>query len=113
RGDGAADQAGQLVVAGWPALPAGPGGGRGFANSGLTVARFESASTNRTVVTLTAANATYTGAPYDTANLTATVMPAAASGSVSYVFYSDAAGQNAIADPTNAGTYYVQAVFTS
>jgi probable HAF family extracellular repeat protein len=64
-------------------------------------------------VTLTAANATYTGAPYDTANLTTMILPASASGSLSYVFYADAGGQNTIADPTNAGAYYVQAVFTS
>jgi hypothetical protein len=64
-------------------------------------------------VTLTAANATYTGSAYDTANLTATVSPASASGSVSYVFYSGAAGQNQLPTPVNAGTYYVQAFFTS
>jgi WD40-like Beta Propeller Repeat len=66
-----------------------------------------------TSVTLAAANATYTGLAYDTANLITTVTPGAASGSVSYVFYSDAGGQNAIATPINAGTYYVQAFFTS
>jgi len=64
-------------------------------------------------VTLSAANATYTGAAYASANLTPTVTPADAPGSVSYVFYSDAAGQNAIATPINAGTYYVRAFFAS
>jgi hypothetical protein len=65
-------------------------------------------------LTLTAANATYTGSPYATANLTLMVTPAAAlsNGTISYVFYSDALGQNKIDDPANAGTYYVQAVFT-
>jgi hypothetical protein len=87
---------------------------RGYYVSDIALARYQGDPRNSpTVLTLTAANATYTGAPYDAANLTATVMPAAASGSVSYVFYSDAGGQNAIADPTNAGTYYVQAIFTS
>jgi hypothetical protein len=65
------------------------------------------------IVTLTAANATYTGLPYATANLTTTITPAAASGSLSYVFYCDAAGQNQIPTPVNAGTYYLQAFFTS
>jgi hypothetical protein len=64
-------------------------------------------------VTLTAANAAYTGLPYDTAHLTTTVTPPTATGSVSYVFYSDATGNTTIADPINAGTYYVQAIFTS
>jgi hypothetical protein len=65
-------------------------------------------------VALTAANATYTGLAYDAgANLTATVTPAAAAGSIAYAFYADAAGQTAIAPPVNAGTYYVQALFTS
>jgi uncharacterized delta-60 repeat protein len=82
--------------------------------SRVVLARYQGDPLNSpTVLTLIAANATYTGAPYDTANLTATVMPAAAFGSVSYLFYSDAGGQHPIADPTNAGTYYVQAVFTS
>jgi uncharacterized delta-60 repeat protein len=80
----------------------------------IALARYQGDPLNSPpVLTLTAANAAYTGAPYDTANLTATVTPAAAPGSVSYVFYSDAAGQHAIADPTDAGTYYAQAVFTS
>jgi hypothetical protein len=65
------------------------------------------------LVTLTAANAAYTGSAYATANLTTTVTPAAASGSVSYVFYSGAAGQTTIATPIDAGTYYVRAVFAS
>jgi uncharacterized delta-60 repeat protein len=86
----------------------------GSSDSRIALARYQGDPlSSATVLNLTAANATYTGAPYDTANLTTTITPAAASGSVSYVFYSDAGGQNAIADPTNAGTYYVQAVFTS
>lgn len=64
-------------------------------------------------VSVTAANATYTGVPYDAANLTTAINPATAGGSVSYVFYSDAAGQSPIATPVNAGRYYVQAFFTS
>jgi hypothetical protein len=64
-------------------------------------------------VSLTTVNAAYTGAAFDTANLTTVVTPAAAAGSVLYVFYSDAAGQNAIATPVNAGAYFVQAFFTS
>jgi hypothetical protein len=64
-------------------------------------------------VTLTAANATYTGSPYAIANLNTVVTPPSASGSVSYVFYSDAGGQNVIATPINARTYYVRAIFTS
>ena len=63
-------------------------------------------------IDLTAANATYTGSAYDSANLNAAVTPGAASGSVSYVFYSDVGGQNTIATPVNAGSYYVQAFFT-
>jgi hypothetical protein len=65
------------------------------------------------MVALTAANATYTGLAYETANLSTTVTPPAASGSVSYVFSSDANGQNVIAAPINAGTYYAQAFFAS
>jgi predicted outer membrane repeat protein len=64
-------------------------------------------------VSLIAANAFYTGLAYDTANLTTLINPAAAPGSVSYVFYSDAGGHNVIATPVNAGTYYVQAFFAS
>jgi hypothetical protein len=64
-------------------------------------------------VTLTAVDATSTGGPYAVTNLSTVITPAAASGSVSYVFYSDAGGLDAIATPTNAGTYYVQANFTS
>ncbi len=70
-------------------------------------------TSSSTAVTLTASNATYTGSAYATANLTTTVTPANAPGSVSYVFYSDATGQNAIATPINAGTYYVKAHFAS
>jgi hypothetical protein len=64
-------------------------------------------------VSLTAANTTYAGSAYNTANLIAVVTPAAASGSISNVFYSDWAGQSAIATPINAGVYYVQAFFIS
>jgi hypothetical protein len=79
---------------------------------GTQIAQFSVTALTPTV-SLTAANATYTCSAYNTANLITLVTPAAASGSVSYMFYSDAAGQNAIATPINAGAYYVQAFFAS
>jgi hypothetical protein len=64
-------------------------------------------------VTVSTANAAYTGSPYNTANLTTSVTPITSTGSFSYVYYSDAAGQTTIAPPSFAGTYYVRTVFTS
>ncbi len=66
-----------------------------------------------TTLTVTASDATYTSSAYGSANLTTTVTPADASGSVSYAFYSDAGGTTSIATPINVGTYYVRAFFTS
>jgi len=64
-------------------------------------------------VSLTAADDIYTGLPYDEANLDTTLVPAGAIGTVSYAYYSDAAGTTLMAAPVDAGTYYVQAFFTS
>ncbi len=67
-------------------------------------------------VTLNAANATYTGSAYVASNLTSTVLNGSTDvssfGTISYVYYASN-GTTVIPVPTNAGSYYAKAVFTS
>jgi hypothetical protein len=67
-------------------------------------------------VSVSAANTVYTGSPYAGAVSTGVLDGAtdvSGFGSVSTAFYSDAGATNLISAPTNAGTYYVKATFTS
>jgi uncharacterized delta-60 repeat protein len=81
-------------------------------NADFAVARY-----SRQVVAVTIdiqpGNAAYNGSPYPESNIIATLTPDTAEGVISYSFFADAAGTNPIADPIDAGTYYVQGHFTS
>jgi hypothetical protein len=67
-------------------------------------------------VSVSAANSTYDGAAYDgivTTSVLDGVSDVSAYGTTTVNFYSDALATNQIPTPTNAGTYYAKAFFTS
>jgi uncharacterized delta-60 repeat protein len=89
----------------------------GYASDGISKTNFAVARYGTQVIPvgidIQPGNATYNGSPYLVSNITATLTPPTAEGTISYSFFADAAGTNPIADPTHAGTYYVHGHFTS
>jgi hypothetical protein len=80
----------------------------------VDIGAYEAQSTVQTVqINIQPGGDTYTGSPYLESNIASTLTPADANGAITYSFFADAAGTTPIPDPTDAGTYYVQADFTS